>query len=343
MIYHIVMAGMPILTSFLNRFSQIMFKILRKSTWMIAAISSLFLTGCTVGPEKVLRIGTNLWPGYETLYLARDLGYFEKSPISLVELSSATDVLHAFRNGVLEVAALTLDETLTLLQTEADLRVILVMDISSGADALLARPPSISGLSNLKGNRIAVENSAVGAIMLARALERAKLSTEEVEIIPATVDNHYELYMSGRVDAVVTFDPVRTQLVKEGAKTLFDSHEIPGQIVDVLVTRKAVLKNRPDILQTLVNGQFKALNYLHSHPEEAAKKLAPRLGVTPNELTESFKGVILPNLTENQLLMKGSDPLLRQTARELVAMMLERDLLFKEPQIDALVSDRFLQ
>lgn len=320
-----------------------MFKILRKGTWMIAVINSLFLTGCMAEPEKALRIGTNLWPGYETLYLARDLGYFEKSPIRLVELSSATDVLHAFRNGVLEVAALTLDETLTLLQTEADLRVILVMDISSGADALLARPSSISGLSHLKGTRIAVENSAVGAIMLTRALERAKLSTEEVEIISATVDNHYELYMSGRVDAVVTFDPVRTQLVNEGAKTLFDSHEIPGQIVDVLVTRKSFLKNRSDILQTLVNGQFKALNYLHNYPEEAAKKLAPRLGITPTELTESFKGVILPNLTANQLLIKGSDPLLRQTARELVAMMLERGLLFKEPQIDTLVSDRFLQ
>jgi len=92
----------------------------------------------------------------------------------------------------------------------------------------------------------------------------------------------------------------------------------------------------------LVNGQFKALNYLRSHPEEAAKKLAPRLGITPNELTESFKGVVLPNLTANQLLIKGTDPLLRQTARELVAMMLERGLLFKEPQIDTLISDRFL-
>ncbi len=324
-----------------------MFKLFRKSTWIIAAISSLFLTGCMAEPEKALRVGTNLWPGYETLYLARDLGYFEKSPIHLVELSSTTDVLHAFRNGILEVAALTLDETLTLLQTETDLKVILIMDISNGADAIVAKPSSIAELSDLTGNRIAVENSAVGATMLIRALEHAKLSLEDVEIIPATVDKHYALYMSGEVDAVVTFDPVRIKLLNAGAKTLFDSSQINGQIVDILVTRKEFLNNRTSTLQTLVNGQFKALNYLQNHPKEAAKMLAPRLEVTPNELTKSFKSIIIPDLTENKLLMNGNGngtaPPLHQTAKKLIAMMLERDLLFKKPQIDNLVSDRFLQ
>lgn len=305
-------------------------------------ISSLFLTGCIAEPEKPLRVGTNLWPGYETLYLAQNLGYFENKPIRLVELSSATDVLHAFRNGILDVAALTLDETLTLLQTDPDLKVILVMDISNGADALLANPASILGLSSLKGARIAVENSAVGAIMLTRALERANLTIKDVEIISATVDKHYELYMSGKVDAVVTFDPVRIKLLNVGAKTLFDSHQIPGQIVDVLVTRKTLLKNRPDILQTLLNGQFQALTYLHNHPEKAAKKIAPRLAITPNELTQSFQGITLPDLHANQLLMKGPNPKLQNTARQLVTMMLEKKLLFKEPQINNLISDRFL-
>lgn len=320
-----------------------MFNFLKRTVWIASVIVGLFFTGCAEEPKKPLRVGTNLWPGYETLYLARDLGFFEGSPIRLVELSSATDVIHAFRNGLLEVAALTLDETLTLLQTETDLRIFLIMDISSGADALLARASTVSKLSDLKDSRIAVENSAVGATMLIRALERANLSVDEIEIVPATVDRHVELYDAGKVDAVVTFDPVRTQLISKGAKVLFDSREIPGQIVDVLVTRKSLLEGRTEVLQQLVNGQFKSLEFLRNHPKETAKKLAPRLAITPDELTNSFKGMVLPGLTANQALIKGSSPLLRQTARELISMMIERGLLFKEPRTEALVSDRFLQ
>lgn len=320
-----------------------MFKILGNGRWVLGAVMSLFLISCTSEPEKTLRVGTNLWPGYETLYLARSLGYFENSSVRLVELSSATDVLQAFQNGLLEVAALTMDETLTLLQTEHDLSVILIMDISSGADALLARPSEISTVTDLKGHRIAVENSAVGATMLARALELAELSPKDVMVVPATVNRHYELYKKGQVDAVVTFEPVKTELIKEGAKVLFDSREIPGQIVDVLVTRKALQKEQAKALQLLVDSHFKALDYLRSHPKAAIEKIAPRLAMTSDELEESFKGMILPSRTVNQSLIKGVNPVLRQTAKKLASMMREENLLYKEPQIESLISDRFVQ
>jgi NitT/TauT family transport system substrate-binding protein len=318
-----------------------MFKVTRKIRWLLGAVVTLLLIGCSAEVEKSLRVGTNLWPGYETLYLARERGYFEGSPVHLVELSSATDVMHAFRNDVLEVAALTLDEALTLLQTETDLQIILVMDSSSGADVLLAKP-AIQRLSDLKGKRIAVENNAVGALLLARALEVAKLSMTEVEIVPATVSGYYELYKQGKVDAVVTFDPVRTQLMKEGAEILFDSGDIPGQIVDVLVARKSLIANRPEALQALVDGQFKALDYLFNYPKEAAKVIAPRLAITPAELTEGYKGMVLPGQVGNSRFMSGDKPELEEIAEELVFMMLEKKLLFKRPQLDELITDQFL-
>jgi len=41
-----------------------------------------------------------------------------------------------------------------------------------------------------------------------------------------------------QVDAIVTFEPVKSELLSSGANILFDSHQIPGRIVDVLVVRK---------------------------------------------------------------------------------------------------------
>jgi len=72
-----------------------------------------------------LRVGTNVWPGFEGFYLARDLGYFDDTPVQMVEFGSSSEVLRAYRNGDLEVAALTLDETLLLAETNPQVRIVL--------------------------------------------------------------------------------------------------------------------------------------------------------------------------------------------------------------------------
>lgn len=143
----------------------------------------LLLSACTrPATESPLRIGTNNWPGYEPLYLARDLGHYKGTPIKLVELPSTSEVMHALRNRTLEGAALTLDETLTLLDSGFHLKIILVMDFSDGGDVLLAKP-EIASLSALRGKRVAVEYTAVGAIILDAALNAAGLSASDITIV----------------------------------------------------------------------------------------------------------------------------------------------------------------
>ncbi|MFN5564811.1 MAG: nitrate ABC transporter, partial [Pseudanabaena sp.] len=51
---------------------------------------AIALTNCTPETNIPLRIGSNLWTGYETLYLARDLGYYNDKPIRLVDYPSGT-------------------------------------------------------------------------------------------------------------------------------------------------------------------------------------------------------------------------------------------------------------
>ena len=47
-------------------------------------LTSLF--SCSAEQESPLRVGTNIWPGYEPFYLARDLGYYiEEKPSQLYQ------------------------------------------------------------------------------------------------------------------------------------------------------------------------------------------------------------------------------------------------------------------
>lgn len=301
----------------------------------------MITAGCLDEPIKPLRIGTNVWVGYETLYLARNLGCFDNAAVKLVELPSATEVSHAFRNHTLEVATLTLDESLTLLQSETDIRVILVIDFSHGGDVLLTNP-AIDSLEKLRGKRIGVENTAVGAVLLDGALTAASLTPKDIDIIPMTVDEHRLAYLAGEVDGVVTFDPIKSQLLNSGAINLFDSSRIPERIVDVMITRQQVIERRADDLAKLLTGYFKALAFLKRHPIESARRIAPRLGLSSSELLPQYSGIRIPDLAENRQLLDKNDARLKPNITRLADIMYRKKLLFKPVNIDTLLDDSLL-
>ncbi|MGB5468727.1 MAG: nitrate/sulfonate/bicarbonate ABC transporter, partial [Sedimenticolaceae bacterium] len=77
---------------------------------LLLAVAALLLPAIGQAAQP-LRIGTNVWPGYEPLYLAAEReNWKSKLDIRMVEYPSATEVIRAFRNRALEGAALTLDE-----------------------------------------------------------------------------------------------------------------------------------------------------------------------------------------------------------------------------------------
>ena len=262
-------------------------------------------------------------------------------PIKLIEMPSATEVTHAFRNKALDVAALTLDESLVLLQYVPDLRIILVMDISKGADALLARP-TIHLLSELKGKRIGVENTAVGAILLDGALQAANLNITDIDFRSITVDDHESAYNKGRIDAVVTFEPHKSRLMSQGAIKLFDSTQIPGRIVDVLVTRQSIIDNHKESLKTIVAAHFQAVEYIQQNPDDTALRIAPRLVVKNNEVMKQFDGITLPGLVENQRYLAIKTRTLSKSVEELTTLMSKKQLLFKSIDTSQLINDSVL-
>ncbi|MFZ5530937.1 MAG: ABC transporter substrate-binding protein, partial [Pseudomonadota bacterium] len=167
---------------------------------IVALLLLALLGACSDPPDPPLRVGTNVWPGYEPLYLARDLNFFNAQQVRLVEYPNASEVLRSFRNDAIEVAAVTLDEALLLHDHTPDIRIILGLDYSNGGDALLAQP-GIRTLAELKGRRVGVENTALGAYMLSLALESIGMFSSEVQIVPLTVDAHETAFKNKTVDA----------------------------------------------------------------------------------------------------------------------------------------------
>jgi NitT/TauT family transport system substrate-binding protein len=285
------------------------------------------LASCSDKPDPVLRLGTNIWPGYEPLYLARHRDILKNEKVHLVEFSSASQVLQAYRNNLIDAAALTLDEALLLLDSGEKLKIVLVMDISNGGDAIVGQS-DITTLAGIKGKRIGVENNALGAYMITRALEIANLDRSAIDVIALEPSEQIKDFLQHKVDAVVTFEPVLSKLLESGGRLLFDSSQLPGEIVDVLVVRDEYLGNYPETVQYLLNGWYQALAFMKEQPREAAKTLGLRMKLGVDETLASFEGLKLPDRNENhQLLKQQPEPKLLVSANKMVKLMFEQGLI----------------
>jgi NitT/TauT family transport system substrate-binding protein len=296
---------------------------------LLAALTlSAGLAACSPGVRDApLQLAANrYWPGYGPIFLAQDLGYLHPDRVVVNEMPSTTDVIASWRNRSIDLAALTLDEALMLAETRDDVRILFVADISMGGDAVIAKP-TIERIEDLRGKRIGVESTAVGAYILSRALETGHLTTRDVTIVPLTVDLQHSAFANGEVDALVTYEPLVTLLEQEGARRLFDTAQIPGEVVDVMVVRQDVLESRPEDVANITDAWFRAVETFERESDTALSTMAVRSGVTAEVFMISMKGILVPDRAESDQLISGDAPGLLGPARRLVEVMRSAELL----------------
>jgi NitT/TauT family transport system substrate-binding protein len=296
------------------------FRRLQSSLAAVLCALALALAGCSETPPEPLRMASSPWPGYEPFYLARDLGYLAANEVRLFELPSADITLESFRNRSADLATLTLDEVLDLQRSGLKLRILAVVDASNGADAVMATP-AVRTLADLKGRRIATENIPLGIYLLSRALDAAGLDHQDVEVVSVSENKHENLYRQGKADAIVTMEPVKSRLAALGAHPIFDSSQIPNEILDLLVVHEAVYQQRRAEVCKLVRQWFRALDYMKTNPDDAYARMGKRLGTDADGYRAMLAGLVLPTLAENKRLLAGAQPGILKPAKQLAEVM----------------------
>lgn len=300
--------------------------------WLISLISiALIMGGCeNISNKKEFLVGTNIWPGYETLHLAKIENYFNERSIDIIKYASATEVLNKFRKKELDAAALTIDEVILLRDQGYYPMIVAVLDISNGADAVIAQS-GIKSINDLKNKSIGVENSALGAYMLIRLLQKAKLTYDDIVLVPLAVNRHEDAFKEKVVDAVITFEPISSQLIKIGGNKIFSSKEIPGEIVDVLVIQKN-LKNTK-FIDDILQGWAKAVIKINQRDKNAVSLMAKGLDQNEEEFLASLKTLKIPSLEESNILIQNGS--IQMNIKEIADIMYEKKLIKSkvDPQI----------
>jgi NitT/TauT family transport system substrate-binding protein len=183
--------------------------------------------------------------------------------------------------------------------------------IISGATsggAFLVVNPSIAKPADLKGKKVATPQLGnTQDVALRSWLKANKLSSDtqgggDVSVVPQDNAQALEAFKAGSIAGAWVPEPWATRMVQEGkGKVLVDEKTLwpGGQFVTTqLMVRTAFLKDHPDVVQHLLEGQVAATDFLNANPAEA-KTLANQAiqKVAGKALPQAVLDAAWPNMT----------------------------------------------
>jgi len=290
--------------------------------------ASLAMHGCGSKPKPSLRIGINVWPGYEIISLAQALGYFEEEGVSvdIVEFGSLSDTRRALETGKVDAIGTTTIEFVMINSRPGGKSAVVlrVFDYSAGADMIIA-PKEIRSILELKGKPVGLEVDSVGVILLGRALELAGMEIQDVKPAATHQLAMKEMLEEGKIAAAVTYPPRSVELLRTGEyHVLFDSRQIPGDVIDIFVVDGNVARERAEALAAFDRALDRAWDYLQNRRDDAIRIMANRERMSSHEfekiLNEEIE-LISPGRQTDFLKKDGPvDTSVRRSAKYLQAL-----------------------
>lgn len=258
---------------------------------------------CDRGAQP-LSVGIATWPGFGPVFVAKQQGFFDGLPVKPQLMDDFSVRQNAFTSGKTEATISTLDSFAFEAGQGVKGRVVLVLDESSGADGMVVAP-SITAPSDLRGKKIAYTRGSPSHFLLLNFLKANNLTPQDIQALEVDDPGRAgDAFVSGKVDAAVTWEPNISQITKSGrGRLMVSTKTMPGLIVDVLVASPYALERRRDAVVKLVSGWLKAVEYIKTNQREAYSIMARNLKIPETDFPGMAGGLKYADLERNKQLL----------------------------------------
>jgi NitT/TauT family transport system substrate-binding protein len=253
--------------------------------------------------KRSLNIGMVTFAGYAPLYLAKEKGFFGNLDVHLNQINEVASIRAAMESGALDAYLATLDIALDI-NSEPPGVAVWAIDESSGGDGVVISG-EIKDLSDLRGKTVAAEPGLPPNFVFLYILNKNGLSIKDVKFQDMTTQNAATAFISGSVEGAGLYEPYLSQAAKARANShvVISSADVPGMIVDLIFVDDDVAKTRSQDIFTLIAGWNKALEFIHSSPDESNRIMAQAFGLDIGEFVDIVSGIRWLSVKENEQLL----------------------------------------
>jgi NitT/TauT family transport system substrate-binding protein len=249
----------------------------------------LLIAAAPAAAQNKFRVAWSHYTGWEPWGYAQSAGIMKKwaakngIDVEIVLINDYVESINLYTGGKFDACAMTNMDVLTIPAVGGiDSTALIVGSFSNGNDGIVLK--NGNSVKDLKGRSVKLVEFSVSHYLLARALAMNGMTERDVRTVNTSDADIAAVFGADPKGAAVTWNPPLQQARNaKGAKLVFDSSQIPGEIIDMMVVKSAA----PDALKrALVGAWYEAMGVMSARDKaanDAHELMAKASGATAAE------------------------------------------------------------
>jgi len=179
--------------------------------------------------------------------------------IDVVQINDYIESINQYTSGQFDACTMTNMDALTIPAAGGvDSTALIVGDFSNGNDGVVLK--GTDSLADIKGQSVNLVELSVSHYLLARGLDTVGLSERDIKVVNTSDADMVAIYGTDDVTAVTTWNPLLNEILSmPNSHKVFDSSQIPGEIIDLLVINTETLKKNPKLGKALTGAWYEIM------------------------------------------------------------------------------------
>lgn len=250
----------------------------RLSRFLGAAAALALATGALAAPAAAeaktdFKVCWSIYVGWMPWGYIQDSGIMKKwadkygITVDIVQINDYVESINQYTAGEFDGCSMTNMDALSIPSAGGvDTTALIIGDFSNGNDGIVLKDQE--GLPNIAGQNVNLVELSVSHYLLARALEKVGLSEQDITVVNTSDADMVAAYATDDVTAVVTWNPLLSEIANiAGANLVFDSAEIPGEIIDIMMVNTETLADNPDFGKALAGAWYEMMGLMSKDDE----------------------------------------------------------------------------
>lgn len=197
--------------------------------------------------------------------------------IDVVQINDYVESINQYTAGGFDACTMTNMDALTIpAASGVDSTALIVGDFSNGNDGVVLK--NSTSLASIKGQNVNIVELSVSHYLLARGLDTVGLTEKDIRIVNTSDADMVAIYGTDDVTAVTTWNPLLSEIDNmPNSNVVFNSSQIPGEIIDLLVVNTKTLAESPALGKALTGAWYEIMAKMSAN-DVAAKGVRSYMG-----------------------------------------------------------------
>lgn len=198
--------------------------------------------------------------------------------VEIVQINDYVESINQYTAGEYDGCSMTNMDALSIpAGGGVDTTALIVGDFSNGNDGIVLKEGT--EVADLAGQNVNLVELSVSHYLLARALEGVGLSERDLTVVNTSDADMIAAYATDDVTSVVTWNPLLSEIeATPGSTKVFDSADIPGEIIDVMMVNTETLAANPNFGKALTGAWYEVMALMQAGDEAALTDMAVASG-----------------------------------------------------------------